>query len=133
MLSKFASFFRSLAARSMDRAFVQSSISTQLHIVKFVKDCDPKDRLLYDPAFISSSVRTIGPYKVAVSPTGEEAVLLLPAQETFTADYYLRFVSSEQSVARVCDKVYLKAGFHSTQHTPERDTQLQIIPSPRTS
>nr|UUG74029.1 MAG: hypothetical protein [Guadeloupe Culex tymo-like virus] len=107
MASTVSSAFRSLAARSMDRAFLVSMINFQVKIARSVRAIDDRDRVLFDRFFITTTGIHIGCHWVAVNPEGQQA-LLLPAQDALTLEYYYRFVPSRDDICVIGHQVLLR-------------------------
>nr|BBQ04467.1 hypothetical protein [Culex pseudovishnui tymo-like virus] len=106
-MASISSAFRSLAARSMDRAFLVSMINFQVKIARSVRAIDDRDRVLFDRFFITTSGIHIGCHWVAVNPAGQQA-LLLPAQDALTLEYYRRFVAPDDDICVIGNQVLLR-------------------------
>lgn len=107
MIHYVRAFFRGIAARSMDRAFVSQSLAHQLQIARVARTLDDRSRVLFDPDFLPCRFIRIGGHHVAVDADGTQAILLQAAQTTFTPEYFYSFHVSEKDVIRHGKRVLL--------------------------
>jgi len=108
-MKHFFSFFRSVKARSFDRAFLIASLDHQLRTARAIRSLRDCDRILFDPRFVTATTACVGPYRVSVNESGQEAVLLKAAQDTLSAEYYFRFFSDQPDVIFRSQQVLLLA------------------------
>lgn len=107
-MDKISVLFRSLATRSMDRAFLIDSISRQITVAKAVRVADNHDRILFDQDFHPTAYKLIAGHRIAINNLGEEAILLA-SQRVLTPEYYYRFIAPDATIIYTLNRMIIKA------------------------
>lgn len=104
---KFASIFKSLAVRSMDRNFVLQSLKQQLDVAKSLRRYDNRPRLIHSKNFVPVKTICIRGVPVLEDNQGVQAYFNDAAQLTFSAQYYYGLVNKDIEIVMQHDNVVL--------------------------
>lgn len=88
------------AKKNMERRFVYATLQKQLEIARNIRDVQNADRILFDPSFVTKSIRMINQYRIEVDADGREAILSYGAQRSFNVDKYMSFMVGQPDVIR---------------------------------